>query len=75
VENDRALDWQTDGANPMRLSPGERRLVQMLAQGLRSTEVAARMALSAESVGRRIGMVYRKLSWDVNGGSLSLRAA
>ncbi|MDH4059220.1 MAG: response regulator [Aquincola sp.] len=75
VAEDRALDWHTDGANPMRLSPGERRLVQMLAQGTRATEVAARMALSAEAVGRRIGMVYRKLSWDVKSGSLSLRAA
>lgn len=72
--DERALDWQTHGANPMRLSPGERRLLQLLAQGARSSELAARMALSMEAVGRRIGNVYRKLSWDVRSGSLALAA-
>ena len=74
LADDRALDWQTHGANPMRLSPGERRLLQLLAQGARSSELAARMALSVEAVGRRIGNVYRKLSWDVRSGSLALAA-
>ena len=73
--NERALDWQTHGANPMRLSPGECRLVQALAQGARVAEVATRMALSVEGLGRRLGNVYRKLSWDVRSGSLSLLAA
>jgi len=73
--NDRALDWHTQGANPMRLSPGECRLVQALAQGARVAEVAPRMALSVEGLGRRLGNVYRKLSWDVRSGSLSLLAA
>ncbi len=73
--NERALDWHTHGANPMRLSPGECRLVQVLAQGTRVAEVATRMALSVEGLGRRLGNVYRKLSWDVRSGSLSLLAA
>jgi DNA-binding NarL/FixJ family response regulator len=73
--NDRALDWHTQGANPMKLSPGERRTLQLLAQGARGGELAARMALSVEAVGRRIGNVYRKLSWDVRSGSLALLAA
>lgn len=73
--DDRTLDWLTHGTNPMKLSPGERRLAQMVAQGARSAEVAAAMALSLESVGRRIGNVYRKLSWDVRSGSLMLLAA
>jgi len=73
--NDRAQDWHTHGTNPMRLSPGERRLLQSLAQGARAAEVAARMAISVEALGRRIGNVYRKLSWDVRSGSLSLLAA
>jgi DNA-binding NarL/FixJ family response regulator len=73
--NDRALDWHSHGTNPMKLSPGERRLVQLAAQGARHTELAARMALSVEAVGRRIGNVYRKLSWDVRSGSLALLAA
>ena len=59
----------------MRLSPGECRLLQCLAQGARAGEVAARMAISVEALGRRIGNVYRKLSWDVRSGSLSLLAA
>ena len=59
----------------MRLSPGERRLVQLLAQGLRGATIAGRMAASVESIGRRIGMVYRKIRWDVSSGALALMAA
>jgi DNA-binding NarL/FixJ family response regulator len=73
--DERALDWQRHAANPLQLSPGERSLVQLLAQGVRSGELAARMGLSVEAIGRRIGNVYRKLSWDVRSGSLSLLAA
>ncbi len=73
--DDRALDWRTDAHNPMRLSPGERRLAQLVAQGARAAELAAAMAISLESVGRRIGNIYRKLSWDVRSGSLMLLAA
>jgi DNA-binding NarL/FixJ family response regulator len=73
--DDRRLDWHSHGANPMKLSAGELRLVQLLAQGQRTGEIAARMALSFEAVGRRIGNVYRKLSWDVRSGSLALQAA
>ena len=74
-DRDRALDWHSHEANPMRLSPGECRLVQCLAQGVHASEVASRMAISVEALGRRIGNVYRKLSWDVRSGSLSLQAA
>ena len=73
--NDRGLDWHTDAGNPMRVSPGERRLLQLLAHGTRSAEIAARMALSVEAIGRRTGNLFRKLSWDVRSGSLSLQAA
>ena len=73
--NDRGLDWQTHATHPMRLSPGEHRLLQSVALGLRSGEVAARMAISGEALGRRIGNVYRKLSWDLRSGSLALLAA
>jgi DNA-binding NarL/FixJ family response regulator len=73
--DDRRLDWHTDAANPMRLSPGERRLIQLHAQGLRSAAIAGRMAVSVEAVGRRIGMVYRKIRWDVSSGALALMAA
>ena len=73
--NDRGLDWQTHAANPMRLSPGERVLLQRVAQAVRTAELAARMAISAEALGRRIGNIYRKLNWDLRSGSLSLLAA
>ena len=33
------------------------------------------MALSVEGLGRRLGNIYRKLSWDVRSGSLLLLAA
>jgi len=72
--DDRALDWHSNSANPMALSPGERRLLQLLAQGVGRGEVAARMTLSLEAVGRRISVIYRKLSWDVRSGSLALAA-
>lgn len=68
--DDRRLDWRTDAHNPMKLSPGERRLAQLVAQGTRVPELAAAMAISLESLGRRIGNIYRKLSWDVRSGSL-----
>ena len=73
--DERALDWHGHAHNPLRLSPGECHLVQLLAQGVRSSEVALRMAISVESLGRRIGTIYRKLSWNVRSGSLSLLAA
>lgn len=75
VAEDRHLDWQTHAGNPMRLSPGECRLLRLIAAGARSAEVATRTALSVESVGRRVGNLYRKLSWDVRSGALSLLAA
>ena len=71
----RRLDWSSHCANPVQLSPGELRLVHLLAQGARIGELAARMALSVEALGRRIANIYRKLSWDVRSGSLSLLAA
>lgn len=73
--DDRRLDWSTHATNPMRLSPGECRLLQLLAGGATSGEVAARSAQSLESIARRIGNLYRKLSWDVRSGSLALLAA
>ena len=73
--DDRLLDWSSQRANPLQLSPGELRLVQLISQDLRTSELAARMALSIEAVGRRIANIYQKLSWDVRSGSLSLAAA
>lgn len=73
--DDRRLDWQAHAGNPMQLSPGECRLLQLIAAGARSGEVAARTALSLESIGRRIGNLYRKLGWDVRSGALALLAA
>ena len=72
--DDRLLDWSSQRANPLQLSPGELRLVQLISQDLRTSELAARMALSIEAVGRRIANIYQKLSWDVRSGSLSLAA-
>jgi DNA-binding NarL/FixJ family response regulator len=73
--DERHLDWQSHDSNPMRLSPGEVRLAQLMAQGARSGEVAARTGQSVESVGRRIATIYRKLGWDLRRGALSLLAA
>ena len=73
--DDRRLDWSSQRANPLQLSPGELRLVQLISQHLRAGDLAARMAISIEAVGRRIANIYQKLSWDVRSGSLSLAAA
>lgn len=72
---DRRLDWSAHRANPLQLSPGELRVVQLISQGVGVGELAVRMALSVEAVGRRIANIYRKLSWDVRTGSLSLQPA
>lgn len=72
---ERTLDWHSHATNPLQLSPGERRLLQLLALDTRITEAAQRFGISLEAVGRRIGNLYRKLSWDVRSGSLSLLAA
>ena len=73
--NARALDWHSHAANPMRLSPGECWLLRGLAEGSRHAELTSRIGISVEALGRRVGNVYRKLSWDVRSGSLSLLAA
>jgi len=46
-----------------------------LAEGIRPVEVASRMAASTEMLGRRIGMVYRKLNGALRSRSLSLHGA
>lgn len=73
--SERGVDWNTHATNPMRLSPGECGLLRMLVEGTGPAEAAARLSLSGEAVGRRIGNLYRKLSWDLRSGCLSLQAA
>lgn len=73
--DDRNLDWDTDATNPLRLSPGEWRLLHLVAAGATSAAVAIRTAQSLPAIGRRITRLYRKLSWDVRSGLLSLQAA
>lgn len=75
VADDRRLDWQTNAQNPMKLSPGERRLLALLAQGQSASTVAVRTGLSLEHVGRRVSTIFRKLQWDVRTGQLTLQAA
>ena len=71
---DRRLDWSSHRANPLQMSPGELRLAQLISHGVSVGQLAVRMALSLEALGRRIANIYRKLSWDVRSGSLSLHA-
>lgn len=72
---DRRLDWAAHRANPLQLSPGELRLVRLISRGVSVSELAVRMALSVEAIGRRVANIYRKLSWDVRSGALSLQPA
>jgi NarL family two-component system response regulator LiaR len=73
--DERALDWDTDAQNPLRLSRGEQHLLVLLAQGNSIAQIAVRTAISVESIGRHIANVYRKLQWDLRSGSLALQAA
>jgi DNA-binding NarL/FixJ family response regulator len=73
--NERALDWATDGQNPLRLSRAEQHMLMLLSHGHGVGQIAMRMGVSAESIGRRVANVYRKMQWDVRSGSLSLQAA
>lgn len=72
---ERTLDWQTDANNPLRLSRAEQRMLVLLALGHGIGQIALRMGVSVEAIGRRIGNVIRKIQWDVRSGSLSLHAA
>lgn len=73
--NERALDWVTDGQNPLRLSRAEQHMLLLVSQGHGVGQIAVRMGVSVESIGRRVANVYRKMQWDVRSGSLSLQAA
>jgi DNA-binding NarL/FixJ family response regulator len=73
--NKRALDWLSDAQNPLRLSSAEGHMLALLSQGHGVGQIAVRMSVSVESIGRRIANVYRKIQWDVRSGSLSLQAA
>jgi len=73
--NERALDWLNDGQNPLRLSRAEQHMLVLLSRGHGVGQIAVRMGVSVESIGRRIANVYRKIQWDVRSGSLSLQAA
>ena len=73
--NERALDWLTDGQNPLRLSRAEQHMLVLLSQGHGVGQIAVRMGVSVEAIGRRIANIYRKVQWDVRSGSLSLQAA
>jgi len=73
--DDRQLDWKLDAGNPVKLSPGERRMLVLMAKGEPASTVAFRTGLSLEHIGRRLSFVYRKLQWDVRTGQLSLQQA
>jgi DNA-binding CsgD family transcriptional regulator len=46
---------------PARLSAGERRVVDLVLEGLSNLEVAERLCLSKRTVDTHLGRVYRKL--------------
>lgn len=71
---ERTLDWQSDANNPLRLSRAEQRMLVLLALGHGAGQVALRMGVSIEGIGRRLGNVIRKVQWDLKSGSLSLNA-
>jgi DNA-binding NarL/FixJ family response regulator len=73
--NERALDWEMDAHNPLRLSRAEQHMLVLLSQGHGVGQIAVRMGVSVECIGRRIGNVYRKMQWELSSGSLSMQAA
>jgi DNA-binding NarL/FixJ family response regulator len=73
--DERSLDWSADAHNPLRLSRAEQHMLRLLGEQHGVGEIALRMGVSVESIGRRIANVYRKIRWDVRSGALSLQAA
>ena len=49
-------------AGPVRLTPGERRVTELVLQGLSNLEVAERLCLSKRTVDTHLGRIYRKLA-------------
>jgi len=72
---ERTLDWQSDANNPLRLSRAEQHMLVLFALGHGAGQIAVRMGVSVESIGRRIGNVIRKTQWELRSGALSLSAA
>jgi DNA-binding NarL/FixJ family response regulator len=75
ASDERSLDWSADAHNPLRLSRAEQHMLMLLSEQHGIGEVALRMGVSVESIGRRIANVYRKIRWDVRSGALSMQAA
>jgi DNA-binding CsgD family transcriptional regulator len=50
-----------DGEKPVRLTAGERRVIDLVLQGLSNLMVAERLVLSKRTVDTHLGRVYRKL--------------
>ncbi|MEU6775238.1 AAA family ATPase [Streptomyces sp. NPDC046759] len=52
----------TRDAGPVRLTPSERRVTELVLQGLSNLEVAERLCLSKRTVDTHLGRIYRKLA-------------
>jgi DNA-binding CsgD family transcriptional regulator len=48
-------------SKPVRLTPGERRVIELVLQGMSNFMVAERLVLSKRTVDTHLGRVYRKL--------------
>ncbi len=59
---DRGPAIGTRDAGPVRLTPSERRVTELVLQGLSNLEVAERLCLSKRTVDTHLGRIYRKLA-------------
>lgn len=60
----RAQGSHSDGGHPGRLSPREREVLALVAEGMTNAEVADRLVLSIRTVERHLATIYEKLQFE-----------
>ena len=65
-------DFVAENQNPLHLGDTERNLLELVAAGAPTTEIAQKMERTVHGVGVDLRSMYRKLQFDVRAGSLTL---
>ena len=65
-------DFVAENQNPLHLGDTERNLLELVASGAPTTEIAHKLERSVHGVGVDLRSMYRKLQFDVRAGSLTL---
>ena len=65
-------DFVAETQNPLHLGPTERNLLDLVAEGAPTSDIAHKMERSVHGVGVDLRSMYRKLQFDVRAGALTL---